>query len=391
MEVSLGFLFGAPLVSAVLGAVVARHWAQKRLAKTDAVLAEKQAENARLSAAAHRREVLIKTLVDEAPMAMVVYTNDGRIIYTNEVASKIFFEGKHLAGGDFLALLSQAPAALRRAVMGSSEEIFSVDDSDGERHLYLLSKSYLTFESDPVTVLVVKPIQRELARNEVDAWKKLIRVLGHELNNSLAPISSMVHSAMVLSKNGASEKLERVLASIAERTVRLGSFLESYARLARLPAPRCEDVSWDGFLTSLKELWPGLSVSFSGGSSHGYFDAAQLQQVLINLIKNAEESGSPRDGISLAIDGTAGGGCRIVVSDRGQGMSAEVMENALVPFYSTKERGSGLGLPLCREIVEAHGGRLRLRNRSDGGLEVSLRLPGRSNELSATLLTMTRG
>lgn len=343
-------------------------------------------------AESERRELLVRTLVDEAPMAIVVYTNDGRIVYTNEAAARLFFEGKSLRGGDFLSLLSNAPAALRRAVLGSSEELFSVDDTEGERHLYHLSKRYLTFDHDPVTVLVVKSLSRELARSEVDAWKQLIRVLSHELNNSLAPISSMVHSATILARGAPQhEKLERVLITIKEHSQRLGTFLEGYARLARLPAPRCEEVSWAPFLAGISELWPSVKVSFSGESSNGYFDPMQMQQVLINLLKNAEESGPDGIEVSLVVDTFADGTARLVVADTGPGMSAEVMENALVPFYSTKASGTGLGLPLCREIVEAHGGKIRLRNRREGGLEVTLRLPARGARESDVLLTLTRG
>jgi signal transduction histidine kinase len=158
-----------------------------------------------------------------------------------------------------------------------------------------------------------------------------------------------------------------------------------------LPAPRCEDVSWTPFLDSIADLWPSVKVTFSGESSLGYFDPAQLQQVLINLLKNADESSADPVDVSLSVDAYRDGTARIVVSDSGPGMSTEVMENALVPFYSTKASGTGLGLPLCREIIEAHGGKIRLRNRPEGGLEVTLRLPARGARDTDVLLTLTRG
>jgi len=107
----------------------------------------------------------------------------------------------------------------------------------------------------------------------------------------------------------------------------------------------------------------------------GHFDPAQLQQVLINLLKNAQESGSSPDDIEVGIE-AAGGGWQIRVLDRGAGMSETVLRNALLPFYSTKPTGTGLGLTLCREVLEAHGGRITLANREGGGLAVTLWIPG---------------
>jgi len=107
----------------------------------------------------------------------------------------------------------------------------------------------------------------------------------------------------------------------------------------------------------------------------GWFDAAQLEQVLINLLKNAHESGSPPAAVTVTV-GEGRGGVDIAVADRGPGMPAAVLEHALVPFFSTKQDGTGLGLTLSREIIEAHGGRLELRSRAGGGTEVRLWLPG---------------
>jgi signal transduction histidine kinase len=108
----------------------------------------------------------------------------------------------------------------------------------------------------------------------------------------------------------------------------------------------------------------------------GWFDAAQVQQALINLLKNAHESGGPPQEVKLAVDALGDGGVRFRVLDRGSGMTDEVMRQALLPFYSSKPGGSGLGLPLCREIVEAHGGRLRIERRPGGGTAVICWLPG---------------
>jgi signal transduction histidine kinase len=220
----------------------------------------------------------------------------------------------------------------------------------------------------------------------------MIRIMAHELNNSLAPISSMIHSARILARGAAEEKkLGIVFDTVAERAEHLKSFLEGFAQFARLPAPRKSDVEWPRFLEGLGTMWPSLRIEGDVPTTKGWFDTAQIQQVLINLLKNAEEAGGPEKSVVLVVGSTDPAVSRFVVRDEGQGMSAEVMKNALLPFYSTKEGGTGLGLPLCREIVEAHGGVLRLESRDGGGLDVIVRLPSRSATASGLgKLSLTR-
>jgi len=128
-------------------------------------------------------------------------------------------------------------------------------------------------------------------------------------------------------------------------------------------------------------------------STSGWFDPAQIQQVLINLVKNAHEAGGPRDGVGIEVDAAPEGGVRFTVLDRGPGMSDDVMSRALVPAFTTKERGSGMGLTLCREIVEAHDGRLRIGRREGSGMQISFWLPSRTPEASVSRarLTLTGG
>jgi nitrogen fixation/metabolism regulation signal transduction histidine kinase len=343
--------------------------------------------------AAADREALLRAAIDGTPSALVVFSEAGRISLANAAARELFFEDKDPQGADFVALLGNAPDALRRALTGEGDELFSVDDASGERQTYILGKRRFTVGNESMVLVLVKNLSRELHRQETDAWKHMIRMFCHELNNSLAPVSSLIHSArLVVEGAPVAPKLERIFVTIAERTEHLRQFLDSYAQFARLPLPRKGDVAWRPFVDKLQALWP--SVQLTGELPHepGWFDAAQIEQVLINLLKNASESGGPADGISLAITSLGARGVRLTVSDRGPGMPAEVMERALVPFFSTKDKGSGLGLTLCREIVEAHGGALRFENRPDGGLAVHVRLVHRSAPPDAPdrRLTLTR-
>jgi signal transduction histidine kinase len=194
------------------------------------------------------------------------------------------------------------------------------------------------------------------------------------LNNSLAPVASLASSAQELVKRGQTQRLPEILATIEERTRHLERFIEGYARFAKLPAPRREPVQWRPFVAALQLQVP-FRVSGELPQAPAHVDASQLEQAVLNLLKNAHESGSPPEDVMLAVRRAAEDTVLVEVADRGSGMSEVVMSNALVPFYSTKRSGTGLGLALAREIAEAHGGRIALANREGGGLAVTLVLP----------------
>lgn len=339
---------------------------------------------------AQQSEQLLHTLMDEAPMAILLLEDAGEIEYVNESARRLFFEGKSVLGENFLALLGEAPKALREAVLDVQDRFFTVE-SGSDSESYHLAKRHFELHGRTHTLLMVKHLTRELRQREIDVWKKLIRVLSHELNNSLAPITSLVHSAQVMTSTVNSTKLERVFATIEERTKHLQDFVESYAKFARLPNPKREHVNLGDFLRHVSSIAPEVQVTPAPVAT-AYFDRSQLEQVLINLLKNAKEAGGSLDQILLDVAVAKDGSAVFRVADRGSGMSEQVMANATLPFYSTKERGSGLGLALCREIVEAHGGIIRLENREGGGLEVTVTLPGfeRREVVATAKLTLSR-
>ena len=371
-----------------VGLLVALTLARKYALKVGALqkaLSDARAEHA-------QRERLLQTVVENAPMAIVLYGNTGKLQYSNAEARELFFEGRSLTGENFLRLLDRAPEALRQGLLTETDALFTVEQ-DGELGTYHLAKRYFELEHEQHTLLMVKHLTPELGRQEIEVWKKVIRIINHELNNSLAPISSMVHSARLIAKNPAQiAKLDRVFDTIEERASHLAAFLEGYARFARLPKPRSERVPWARFLDGIRMLYPALTVS-EAPSQDGFFDSGQIQQALINLLKNAFEASSEPSGVELAVSSAEGGAATLTVADRGTGMTDEVLKNALLPFFSTKEKGTGLGLALCREIVEAHRGKLGLARREGGGIVVSIWLPSRHLALPSRTgrLTLTRG
>lgn len=321
----------------------------------------------------YQRELLLDTVIQSTPWALVLTNANDRVVYCNLAARQLFQQGRRFEGKAFAEVLAGAPETLREAVAGGRDGMFGVRRDGDEDEIYFLSREHFTLNAQRHSLYLFKQLTRELNRQEVAVWKKVIRLISHELNNSLAPITSLAHSGRQLARQPDAAKLESVFGTIEERALHLKRFIDGYGRFAKLPAPHVESVAWSGFIASLSGL---MSFTLEGPlpETTARFDAAQMQQVLINLLKNAHESGSPPEAVRLSVR-QGPQGVRLDVMDAGPGMNESVLAQALLPFYSTKQAGTGLGLPLCREIVEAHGGRLSLANRAEGGLVVSVWLP----------------
>ncbi|MEM6638642.1 MAG: ATP-binding protein [Pseudomonadota bacterium] len=319
-----------------------------------------------------QRELLLDTVIQSTPLALVLVNRNDRVIYSNSSARHLFHDGRPLNGHDFNDILKAEDPGYGNAVSAQRDGLFTVDEGD-EPQTFHLSCRRFELNGQSHWLYLFKRLTHELSRQEVATWKKVIRVISHELNNSLAPISSLAHSGGLVLERQDLTRLSGIFETIEERARHLKAFIEGYARFARLPAPRLASIDAASFLTRLGTTVeftlrpPDLSGSFTA-------DVAQFEQVLINLLKNAHESGSTPKDIVLEVTRTAQT-WQFDVLDRGSGMSDKVLKSALLPFYSTKQSGTGLGLPLCREIVEAHGGRLSMNNRRQGGLKVRVALP----------------
>ncbi|HEY8924145.1 MAG TPA: ATP-binding protein, partial [Polyangia bacterium] len=336
-----------------------------QVARLEARLAAEEAE-------AGEREEMLRSVMDAAPVAIVLLDEDGTIALTNVGARELFFEGAEPRQRNFLSMLSEVPEPLRKALLAETDHLFSFE-SDGEAETYHVAKRRLVLRQRPHSLLIVRPMTLELSRRENAVLRKAIRVIHHEFANSLTPVVSLLQSARRrLSEANLDATLTQMLGVIEDRVMHLNAFLTGFAALGRLPAPRCQDAAWESFLGGLRPLLAGVTMA-AAPPGEGWFDPAQIQQVIINLVKNAREAGSSE--VELEVTPAPEGGHRVTVLDRGAGMTDRVLENATVPSFTTKPSGSGMGLALCREIIDAHQGHLRIARREGGGTAVSFWLP----------------
>ena len=232
----------------------------------------------------------------------------------------------------------------------------------------------------PYELLVLTDLSRTLREEERIAWQRLVRVLGHEMNNSLAPIKSIAGSLESLLRREPpppdwQDDARSGLNVIATRAESLSRFMQAYARLARLPPPQKEPIDLGELVRRVVSLETRLPVRIVPAPAITLnADAAQIEQLLINLLHNAVDA-SLETGGEVTIGWRASADCsEVVVRDQGPGIMNP--GNLFVPFFTTKPGGSGIGLALSRQIAEAHGGSLSLTNRKDrSGCEALLRLP----------------
>lgn len=245
---------------------------------------------------------------------------------------------------------------------------------------WLLRKAIFRQEGAPHTLLLLADVSLALQEEEQVAWKRLIRVLGHELSNSLAPIKSIAGSlaARVDSLGGeetARNDFRRGLGVVESRADALHRFVQSYRRLAQLPPPRMQAVEVGPLLERVVLLEQRLPVELDPGPAATlHADPDQLEQMLINLLANAVDAslanGSQPVRATWSVTGPV---LQFTIEDRGMGIANT--ENLFVPFYTTKQKGSGVGLALAQQIARAHGGEVQLVNREDGeGARATVRM-----------------
>ncbi|MGH8500255.1 MAG: sensor histidine kinase, partial [Methylococcales bacterium] len=197
-----------------------------------------------------QRELLLDTMVQNTPVAMFLRVETGPIVYSNLAARGLLNEGKKLEGYLLDSLIGNLAMPLQEAFQRGGDGLFSVGEGDNEEVYHLARRSFrLNGRKHELTLL--RQLTTELRRQEVQTWKKVIRILSHELNNSLAPIASLAHSGAELVRREQYQRLEEIFKTVEERARHLEGFIRDYAHFAKLPAPRLESVMWPSFVSRL--------------------------------------------------------------------------------------------------------------------------------------------
>ncbi len=336
-----------------------------------------------------QRELLLQTVIQNSPIAVVLLDSSGHIILANVAASQWFAQGAKLNGLLFSNVIKNLPSKLQESMQKMGDSICTIEQEvviDLELNVgkslkevikesYHVSKSQFVLNGQKHDLLMVRQITKELNRQEVFVWKKIIRIMSHEINNSLAPISSLAHSGkQVLERVDIQEQyqkaLNKVFNTIEDRVTHLNEFIRNYARFAKLPEPNKKFIDIEKYLENISDAL-GCNYELLNENNTVEFDPIQIEQVLINLVKNSLEANSALEYINISYLNNEKN-WSLTVCDQGGGIDEKIINQILLPFYSTKRTGNGLGLALAREIIEAHGGEILVQNREEGGACVVL-------------------
>src|SRR5437764_6788693 len=317
---------------------------------------------------------LLRTIMSEIDVAIFTFDPERRLRLVNRA-------GETLLGRTIDKLLGKTAKelGLEPCYDADQDEPLTLNFPGGSGR-WGIRRSTFREEGLPHELLVLTDLSRTLREEERRAWQRLVRVLGHEMNNSLAPIKSLAASLESLMRRDPlppdwKDDASAGLNSIASRADSLGRFLQAYTRLTKLPPPQKQDVDLGELVQRVVDLEPRLNVELMPGQKTVIrADAAQIEQALINLVHNAVDAALETHGEVLIGWREKEDAVEIFVQDEGPGIMNPA--NLFVPFFTTKPDGSGICYPLSRHIAEAHGGSLALMNRENGkGAEALLRLP----------------
>jgi PAS domain S-box-containing protein len=317
---------------------------------------------------------LLRKVLEEVDLAVFAFDEEETLRLMNRAGEKLLGHPAERVIG-----MSATELGLRETLHGVAPRTLELNHPGGMGR-WELRRTVVRQEGHPLRLIVLSDLRRALREEERQAWKRIIRVLSHEINNSLAPIKSIAGSLQSLTSRGSleadlDEDLERGLKVISSRAESLGRFMASYARLARLPEPELGPVEVGSLVRRIVAIETRLAVGVGAGPDVTVqADADQLEQLLINVVRNAVDAALETGGAVDLSWSLVGNQLQMLVADQGPGLP-ENTGNLFVPFYTTKPGGSGIGLALSRQIAESHGGTLTLENSPSGGATARLLIP----------------
>jgi nitrogen fixation/metabolism regulation signal transduction histidine kinase len=324
-------------------------------------------------------ERLLRKVASEVEAVILAVSPNGEIKLLNRAAA-VFFGKRE----DQILNKTTEELGIQYLVNGPPSETITRFTAGMEKR-WVVRRTYFRQQGVPHRLIMLSEVSEALRAAERSAWQRLVRVLSHEINNSLAPIKSIARTLSRLSEQqipeAYRENFSHGLEVIGSRADSLNRFLQGYAQLTRIPAISKRTIRLEDLLQRIVSLEHRLAISIAAGPpALVRVDPDQIEQVLINICKNAVDAVLARQGsqlspASVAISWSVSGkDLQLLVRDNGIGLLDT--SNLFVPFYTTKESGTGIGLPLSRQIVEAHGGAFMIRNREDSpGCEVQIKIP----------------
>ena len=324
---------------------------------------------------AEESQLLLEKIIGQMDTMLIATDEQGQLTMLN-----------HSAEDWLQTKLNETPIFLKQLGLeklrtGESSEVIQFQQENLSGEYILFSDSFISGNQKYFLYLLTRA-ERLLKQKERQAWQGLLRVLSHELNNSLTPIStfsSTLRRKLEREQNISDiDKFKQGLEVISERAESLSKFITSYSQLSHLPKPSYEDYPWREKIDKLSKLFPSVQFKLNFDRQLPEFirvDPKQFEQVLINLFKNALEAMHEQPEKLIEVEAMASSrNFEISISDQGTGISNS--ENLFIPFYSTKKQGSGIGLALCQQIIINHDGNLTLQNRVDNcGAIASLQIP----------------
>lgn len=319
----------------------------------------------------------LEALLNKTNTYLIVADEVGIVDWMNEAAIKGLCGFKIERLKELSVLNESLPQELAMLVVGQ-QKLINLTIRGTLMEWSITVTRYNRYGSD-MRLYSIEDVQSVLRQNEVDAQNKLVRVLTHEIMNSLSPIISLSDTLNQSFEEGTANKedVQMALSAIYRRSQGLLSFVESFRKVSRISQPVKEWVVLNDIISELQQLYPDPYIRFivEDSSEEIHVDRSQIEQVLINLIKNAieacEEVARPQITIKTYSD-RPNNRFYIEITDNGPGMSPDVAEQIFVPFFTTKSTGSGIGLSICRQIINMHGGRISVESKEGEGTSFKL-------------------
>jgi len=326
------------------------------------------------------QEQYFRILIEHLAIGIITYNRKGFILHSNSLAKKLL-QTDVLTHITQISRMNEKLFQIIESIKPSERRLVPIQTERGEIQLSMKATSFRT-NNDELVILSIQDIKSELDEKEVESWMKLIRILMHEIMNSITPITSLSESlSQIYSDEGQPIKPEKLSPKVINTTLKglnvikdqgkgLMAFVESYRKLTRIPEPDKQLFKISELFERLRILYDSqeksdraeLSFSLKDPDLEIFADINLISQVLINLVRNALEALTNVPGGKIMVSADAGSDLHpeICVTDNGQGIPAENLDEIFVPFFTTKQSGSGIGLSISRQIMRVHGGNLKV-------------------------------